>query len=374
MRVPRQVTGQWLPRIFFGHLALSPGRKWRHLVQSLATHLDIAGLEVPPGTRRDGWISLGHRPDGTRLAIPVTVVRGIAPGPRLALIAGVHGDEFENCEGIRRFLNGIDPAGLRGTIVATPQANPNAFEAHSRHSAVDHLDLNRSFPGDEAGFVTQRVAAAITKHLVEGADYLLDMHSGGMVLDLAPFVGFDATPGSIGERSFALAKSTGLEVLYGSTPFSNVLRLEAARRGIPAILVEIGAQGRLVEELVDLSCAVLASVTGYLDMWDCDGRTAPRDDYLVLKAPASGEFMHASTGGFLTHRVRLGQVVQLGDLLGVVTDPFGNELDRIVAPNGGFIAEMRCIPVVHTGDWTYAVLPVVDTIAVDATLDTLGAF
>lgn len=334
---------------------------------------DEVDLGAAGGSRADSWISLGHRPDGTPLGIPVSVVTGARPGPRLALIAGIHGDEFENCESIRRFLRRLDPSRLRGTIIATPQANPSAFEVQSRHSGTDHLDLNRCFPGNEGGFVTQQVAAALTRRFIDGADYLLDMHSGGMVLDLAPFVGFDATPGEIGEKSFALAKSTGLEVLYGSVPFPNVLRLEAARRGVPAILVEIGSQGRLVEELVELSCTVLANVVRSLGMVDDDPAPRAAIRHRIVQAPATGEFMHAKTGGFLTHRVTLGQIVEAGDVLGVVSDPFGNELDRIVAPNGGFVAEMRCIPVLHTGDWTYAVLPVVGTATSETTLEEIGA-
>ncbi|MCY1207674.1 N-alpha-acetyl-L-2,4-diaminobutyric acid deacetylase [compost metagenome] len=298
-------------------------------------------------------------------------INGALPGPQLSIIAGVHGDEFENCEAVRRLYASVDPAILRGSIVATPQANPGAFEVQSRHNGVDHLDLNRQFPGNPDGFLTQRTAAALVETFVDGADFLLDMHSGGMVLDLAPFVGFDVTPGATGEESFRLAKATGIRTLYGSTPFASVLRLVAAERGVPSILVEIGSQGVLVNELVDMSVDVLHRVMTSVEMLPADAAATPPDNFVILEAHPSGEFMHANTGGFLTHTINLGDIVRQGDVLGVVTDPFGNVLETISAPHEGLVAEMRAVPVLHTGDWTYAVIPVIAEVPYDSSLSTI---
>lgn len=328
---------------------------------------------IPPGTKQNLWIPLGHRPDGTPLGIPVMVVNGRHPGKQLSVIAGVHGDEFENCEGVRRFVNALDPELLSGVVVATPQANPGAFEGASRHSIVDHLDLNRQFPGREDGFLTQQIGAALIRVFVPDADLLLDMHSGGMVLGLDPFVGFDSTPGPIGEASLELAKAAGIPVLYGSIPFPNVLRLATAERGVASVLVEIGSEGRLRNDLVEMSVETLTRIAEHYGMLATDSPFEPMSEFTLIEAAPSGEFMHASTGGFLVHRVALGDEVEAGQTLGVVTDAFGAVLDEIVAGHAGVIAELRTIPVLHTGDWTYAVIPKVGVFGADATLADLAA-
>ncbi len=335
--------------------------------------LKVAGLEVEPGQKKKGWLTLGSRPDGTPLGIPLVVINGAKPGPRLALIAGVHGDEYDCCEGLRRFLSDVDPAGLTGAIVATPQANPTAFENFSRHNPVDHLDLNRSFPGNPDGFLTDRVADALTTHIMGEADYLLDMHSGGMTLGLIPFVGFDDTPGETGEKSFKLAQSTGIETLYAAVPFKNVLRLIAAEKGVASILVEIGSEGRMREDLAEQARMTLTGVAHRLGMIPAfENRTLPyTDNHTIVRAAKTGEFLHAPTGGFLLHKVALGQTVAAGDVLGEIVDPFGEQLHEIHAPHGGLIGEMRTVPATRIGDWTYAVLPVAGTVPTGSDLQAL---
>ncbi|MET4622155.1 putative deacylase [Arthrobacter sp. 2762] len=336
-------------------------------------NLTVGGLEVEPGEKKKGWLKLGTRPDGTPLGIPLVVINGAKPGPRLALIAGVHGDEYDCCEGLRRFLSDVDPSTLSGAIVATPQANPAAFESFSRHSPVDHLDLNRCFPGNPDGFLTERVADALVTHIMAGADYLLDMHSGGMTLGLMPFVGFDDSPGEIGEKSFKLAQSTGIETLYAAVPFKNVLRLVAAESGVPSILVEIGSEGRMREDLAEQARMTLAGVALRLGMVpESEKWTIPyTENHTIVRAAKTGEFLQAPTGGFLLHRVALGQTVEAGEVLGEIVDPFGEQLHEIRAPHGGLIGEMRTVPATRIGDWTHAVLPVAGRVPTGSDLQTL---
>jgi predicted deacylase len=335
--------------------------------------LNVAGIVAEPGTRTNGWISVGTRPDGSPLGIPTVLINGALPGPRIALIAGVHGDEFDCVEGMRRFLADVDPAELSGSIVATPQANPTAYEFFSRHNPVDHLDLNRNFPGNPHGFLTERVADALCRHFLTGADYCVDMHSGGMVLGLLPYVGFDASPTDVGRRSFELAQAAGIPQLYGAVAFSNVLREAAAKRGVASILVEIGSEGRLRESDVEYARMTLATTLHKMGMlpaklcWTFNSV----DEYTLLTAAKSGELMHAQTGGFLQPHVELGDIVRENQVLGRLVDPFGETIDTVLAPNSGLVAELRTIPVCRVGDWTFAVLPVVTTVRPGAPLEAV---
>src|SRR5258708_39569273 len=88
---------------------------------------------------------------GFELFIPLHRLEGRSPGPTLGLSALVHGDEPLTNEVVRQVLSSIDPADLRGTLLAVPVVNPLAFESLTRHTPVDMLDLNRNFPGSPAG-------------------------------------------------------------------------------------------------------------------------------------------------------------------------------------------------------------------------------
>lgn len=318
----------------------------------------LGGSILEPGELRRYMAPLGTRSDGSPLGVPIIGVMGMRPGPVLGIIAGIHGDEYEGPEAVRLLCDEIDPAQLSGGIICTPEANVTAYEAFDRTSWIDHMDLNRSFPGRRDGFLTQRVAATLVSDIIEQADFMMDLHSAGLTLDLVPYIGFNSTPGPTGEASFEMAKAFGLPVLYGSTPFPNVTRLEAAQRNIPAILVEVGGEGRCQPDKVALMKRGLENVLRHLGMLDGDAVGLPKS-YLVVQAPPEGEFTNAPTGGFLRSRVRVGQRVRAGELLGTIVNVYGDELARIEARLDGLLLSCRTIPVIRTGEWDFSVVKVI---------------
>src|SRR6185436_9478212 len=117
---------------------------------------------------------------GRELFLPLHRLAGTAPGPVLGLSAVVHGDEPLTNEVIRRVLEQIDPAELRGTILAVPVANPLAFEALTRHTSIDQLDLNRNFPGNPSGWLSEQIAHVLATRFVSQLDVQVDLHTGGV--------------------------------------------------------------------------------------------------------------------------------------------------------------------------------------------------
>jgi predicted deacylase len=313
---------------------------------------------LEPGARGHHLVPLGRRPDGSQIGMPLIAVQGARPGPTLGIIAGIHGDEYEGPEAVRLLLAELDPAELRGGIICAPVANVAAYENFHRVGPIDHLDLNRVFPGKSDGSLTERVAAVLVNEVVAQSTALLDLHSAGFAYDLYPYVGFNATPGATGEASFALARAFAVPVLYASTPFPNVLRLEAAKRDIPAILVEIGGEARCDPAGVARMQRGLLNVLRQLGMIAGPLEGIP-DTFTVVKAPAGGEFAHVSTGGFIRNRSALGDVVERGQLLGTIVDLYGTPLEEITAHVSGLVLSFRTIPVVRTGDWGYSIVEVI---------------
>src|SRR5687768_16512818 len=164
--------------------------------------IDYASLA--PG-RHELLLRVADRPSGPALAQPVTVLVGNRPRPRLAVVAGVHGNEFPGPLAIGRLVRALQPEGLAGTVVLVPVANPLAFDAGTRVSPEDGVNLNRVFPGSATGSLTLRLAWALVHGVVQDADLALDLHSGDGNGVMLPMAGFRAPPAAADEHALAVA-------------------------------------------------------------------------------------------------------------------------------------------------------------------------
>src|SRR4051794_37580115 len=162
------------------------------------------------------------------------VATGRRPGPTLAVLAGVHGDEYEGPVAIADLLAEIDPAEIAGTLIALPVANPPAFAAGSRTSPLDGLNLARAFDGNAAGSATERLAWTIAQEVIGVADALIDLHSGGLAYAMATLIGYCNLGNAVGQRSRDLALAFGAPVIWEHPEIAPGRTLSAALdRGIP---------------------------------------------------------------------------------------------------------------------------------------------
>ena len=148
-----------------------------HLYAS-ADDFTLGEITVPRGERVSGFINVPEGADeGTK--IPVTVVHGASDGPVLALIAGIHGYEYPPITALQTMRTQVDPATLSGTIILVHIANMPAFLGRTiYYSPVDGKNLNRMFPGDPDGSISQRIAHILTTEVIDQANYLVDLHAG----------------------------------------------------------------------------------------------------------------------------------------------------------------------------------------------------
>jgi predicted deacylase len=107
--------------------------------------LVIGGQAIAPGKRVKLEIPVARLPTGTHLSLPITVIHGRQPGPRLWLSAAIHGDELNGVDIIRRVVQPLKPKRLSGTVIAVPVVNVFGLLEQSRY-LPDRRDLNRSFP------------------------------------------------------------------------------------------------------------------------------------------------------------------------------------------------------------------------------------
>jgi len=270
--------------------------------------------------------------------------RGARPGPRLCLLAGIHGCEYSSIAAVIRFMRDLDPGELSGSVVAVPVANPASFRSRTPFvSPADGKNLNRCFPGDPDGSFSEALADLLFGSFVRGSDALLDLHGGDMVEALEPFALYDASP--VEQRSLGMARAFGLSWVMRAEAadgqLTGMTSTAAAGIGIPAVIAEVGGHGVLEEEAVDAHLRGIAGVLGHLEMREVDDR-GNEPQYLIAREIA----LRSAHEGWWEPAVPAGALVQVGTLLGTVSTLHGDELERFESPKEGVVLFVTTSPAV----------------------------
>ena len=312
--------------------------------------LTVGPLTAAPGSRATGRIpiDLGE----AVVDVPVVLVNGARPGPRVGVTAGIHGAEYVSIAALREVAMSVDPAALSGSIVAVLTANPPAFAARSIYvNPLDGRNLNRVFPGDAAGTPSERLAAWLFANVIAPADAFVDMHCGDMNEALVSFTGVEETGDpAVDACSFAMAEAYGLgTLLVGSMPGSTTTA--AATAGIPAVLGEVGGQGRWPAEDVALHAAGLRRVLRSLGMVD-EAPDKPRRPTVRLDREA---WLRSQVDGCWEPSVDVGDHVAEGQVVGTVRDVFGAPLQVVTSPLDGVVLFLVTSLAMNAGDPLLAV-------------------
>ena len=83
--------------------------------------------QISPGAKEARWLDVCPLDDGTMLQLPLLVARGKNAGPTMVALGGVHGDEYEGVDAVRRVFESLDPAEMSGSFLGVPVCNPPAF-------------------------------------------------------------------------------------------------------------------------------------------------------------------------------------------------------------------------------------------------------
>lgn len=136
-----------------------------------------------------GFLKLPYSHDASAwgsIMIPITVVKN-GEGPTALLTGGNHGDEYEGIIALLKLANTLEADAIKGRVIIVPAMNFPAVDNGTRTSPIDKGNLNRAFPGQPDGQITEKIADYFSRYLVPLCDYALDVHSGGKTLDFLPF-------------------------------------------------------------------------------------------------------------------------------------------------------------------------------------------
>ena len=282
------------------------------------------------------------------LAVPFVEVTSAADGPTLTVIAGVHGCEYASMDGVRRWLRSLAGRELYGRVRAVPVLNVTAFAARSPFVVPeDGKNLNRSFPGDPAGTLAERLAYDAFTQLITGSDAYIDAHCGDLVEALEPFALYEAGPAEDVARELAVAYGLPYVIRQTAGPGRAVTGTSssaAAAAGIPAITAEAGGCGLVEEHAVAMHVAGLDGVLAKL------GMSEPRQPAAPPAQPTYfGQFLwpRCSKAGWWAPAVKAGDAVTAGQVIGTVGSLDGAIVqETITAPADGVVIFVTSSPAV----------------------------
>jgi predicted deacylase len=308
-----------------------------------------------PGSRGSFRLPVMGMPDGGQLDLPVLAAAGHADGPTLAVLAGVHGDEYEGIRAIPRIFDEFDAAELRGRLIAVPVCNVPAYRAATRSSPIDGLNLARVFPGDPRGTVTQRIAHVVTERIIAPANLLIDLHSAGVAYSMPTLVGYPYADTPLARTAREAAVAFGCQVLWGHPPDPSATgrSISAAEAlGIPWIYTEAAGGGRALPEDVDCYTTGVLNVMRWLGMLPGQPETRPPRCHL-LGAGNTDAPIRVDRSGYFVSDVALLDTVASGQVLGHVLDFAGEPIEDIRAHAPGRVVMIRGLPAIHAGDGAF---------------------
>lgn len=270
---------------------------------------------------------------------------GAKPGRTLVVTAGVHGCEYVGVQALRTLARELDPAAMTGNVILLPLANPYGFYAGAKRVIPeDGVNLNGAFPGDRNGSLGRRLAFALEDTLYSAADFLADVHSGDCNESLHPLV-FFPTSGEerINMEAMAAAKTLSVDYRVRSAA-RNGLYSWAVQRGVPALFIERGGQGRWSQPEVDACKADVLALMGHLGI--LSGERENQKQQEVVEA----DYVEADADGFWYLLVEENQVVCMGETLGQLESLTGELLQEVRAKFDGIVLYHTVALGVHKGE------------------------
>lgn len=306
--------------------------------------LDAA--DMPSGQVTKLYFRVTDTSIGQGWYVPVIVVKGTKPGPRLLITAGIHGDELNGISVLQHLAQSIDPKTLSGTLVAVPGLNTPGLLHSTRGFTADEIgtngdNLNRVMPGNTEGGTSSRYAGRLWHQIFIGnADFAIDLHTqsrGG------------AYPGYVFAQTGAARQIADLlrpDVIGMDAGVEGTVENMLNPAGIPAVTYELGGPETFNDAMIT------RALRGVRNVMIGKGMLEGKPD-LSDPAPFVGNVVtdiDSPRGGWTTVKVKLKDDVKKGDVVATVSNPFGETIATITAPSDGHVLSIATDPRTEPGD------------------------
>lgn len=306
--------------------------------------LTIGKTELVPGQNTVVKLPVGQLPSGNKVEIRAHVYRGLRPGPAVLLLAGVHGDEINGVEIVRKCVHDkIFEDLLAGTVIAIPLLNVFGFNNFSR-DVPDGKDVNRAFPGTSSGSLAARVANVLHKNILPHIDFGIDFHTGGRGTYNYPQLRY--TPGD--DHALAIAEAFGCPLIVASkAPIKSLRKTAKSTYDLPILTFEGGENQRYDGLSIQTGVnGIRRLLVGRLMLAGATGPEAPKPIRVI-----ESRWTRAERAGLFQWYKSSGNRVRKGEPIGVISDPHGQlPNQRILSKKDGFIIGHANAAVVSQGD------------------------
>lgn len=303
----------------------------------------INGESVAPGSHKLLKISIDRLPTGTLIDIPVYVFNAKKPGPVILIQAGLHGDEINGVEIVRRMLQEKRFMIKKGAVIAVPILNIFGF-IHFSRDVPNGKEVNRSFPGTKSGSLASRIAYYYAKGILSQIDFGIDLHTGGGQRHNYPQIRF--TPDQ--EPCLQLAELFNAPFAFKSKLIRGSFRNAANSLGKPILVYEAGESMRFDDYAIKEGIQGILNILkhyGMIDTIEADYTERKKTVFLT-----SRKWLRAPTAGMFIPKITNGSEIKKGQELGLIADTYARHRSIIKAPFNGYIFCINNQAVVNQGD------------------------
>jgi predicted deacylase len=302
----------------------------------------ILGKEILPGKGAQLNLDVAKLHTTTPILVPVIIERAKVDGPTVLLMAGMHGDEINGVEIIRRVIRkGFNKPQI-GTIICLPVFNIFGF-LNLKRELPDGRDLNRSFPGSESGSLAAQFAFHFMKEIAPHVDYVIDFHTGSAQRNNFPQIRCVLE----NEESVALARIFNPPYILNSSYISKTIRESISKLDKKMLLFEGGKTNSIEEFIVEEGLNGVKRFLSHMGMRTFKIDLSKDRTPVVL---SESRWMRSPNSGMFQALVKNGARVNRGEVIGIVTDPYGKIERKVKAHSDGYIICLNESPVVYKGD------------------------
>ncbi len=306
--------------------------------------MDIGGRIINPGEKVKGFLKVASTATHD-VKLPYLVIRGKEPGPTLCVLGGVHALEYASIEGVQRVGQELQPDDLKGTLITVPIVNMEGFDNRVAFiNNIDYVNQNRVFPGNASGTMSRRVASTLFENIISKADALIDSHGGDLTEDINKFVIIGKTEDkALNQKMVDMASCydahyISVTDIVGST--KEALNLY----GIPCITPESGTPFPVRIDEVNFHHDGIMNVLKYMKIVEGE------PEMKKLQINPEQVRLFADLGGIWRPKIKAGDLVEEGNVLGNIVNIFGDTIQTIKAPFSGLANNTRTSAAVNSGD------------------------
>lgn len=302
--------------------------------------INIAGKKVKVGEIEEIHLKIARLPTYTTINLPVHIYRGKEDGPVMLLTGGLHGDELNGIEIIRRMINNGSILPNRGTIIAMPLVNAYGFLQNVR-GVPDGKDINRSFPGSKNGSLAKLIAYTLMHQIIPLIDFGIDFHTGGASRANYPQVRCAFTV----PENLDLARAFEPPMILNSPLIENSFRKAAYKKGKHILVYEAGESLRFSEFAIQEGIDGTLRLMKYLNM--INEAPEPNEETIIY---LKSDWLRAKYAGLFSSNVEIGDEIKIKQKIGYIAEPFGHEEFEVIATRNARVIGVNNSPVVHKGD------------------------